>query len=473
MDFTRRRFRSWALAPLVALVWALPAQGQDRLVLISPHPEEAKREFEEAFIRHHERETGRSLALEWLDVGGTSSILRYVKGEYERTPEGIGIDCFWGGGIDPFLELSERGLLEPYALPDSLLAPLPKAIGGIPLYDPQYRWYGATLAGFGIVYNKKVLERLGFPEPDTWADLGDPELDTWVGSGDPRLSGSVHMAYELILQGYGWERGWEVITTMGANVRNFSAGGSQAPKEVAVGEVAYGLCIDFYAWAQVEEVGAEYVGFQMPDNLTIVNPDGIAILKGAPHPDIVRSLIRFVMSPAGQRLWYLRKGVPGGPVHEQLNRFTVLPSLYRTDADRAAVTFNPFEWSSDLVYDSARGSARWGIVNDLVGVMVIDSHERLRAAYRRAAKDGLTQEEVRRLSAVPVTEAEALALAETWSEDPELKARTMAEWTAFARAKYGDVHQSPFARAVDLVTLLFPFGIAVGIVAYLWRTGSR
>ena len=81
------------------------------------------------------------------------------------------------------------------------------------------------------------------------------------------------MAYELILQAYGWERGWEVITTMGANVRNFTSGGSQAPKDVAAGEVAYGLSIDFYAWAQVGQVGEDYIGFTMPDNLTIVNPD--------------------------------------------------------------------------------------------------------------------------------------------------------------------------------------------------------
>ena len=50
---------------------------------------------------------------------------------------------------------------------------------------------------------------------------------------------------------------------LGANVRNFTNSASQVPKDVAIGEVAYGLAIDFYAWAQVNEAGADKIGFVM------------------------------------------------------------------------------------------------------------------------------------------------------------------------------------------------------------------
>ena len=61
------------------------------------------------------------------------------------------------------------------------------------------------------------------------------------------------------------------------------------------------------------------------------------------------------MSDAGQKLWFLKKGAPGGPVHKQLNRFTVLPDLYTRYQSDAAVTLNPFEWRSDLIYDAEPG----------------------------------------------------------------------------------------------------------------------
>ena len=448
---------------------ATPA-ATDRLVLISPHPDGVQNEFETAFKSHYFGLTGREVVLEWLDVGGgTSSILRYVKSEFRRAPDGIGIDVFFGGGMDPFMEIADMGLCSAHRLPEALLDRLPRRIGGIPLYDPDYRWYGATLAGFGIVYNRAVLDLVNLPAPRTWADLGDPKLFSWVGSGDPRSSGSVHMAYELILQAYGWERGWEVITTLGANVRNFTSGGSQAPKDVAAGEVAYGLSIDFYAWAQASQVGEDYIGFTMPDNLTIVNPDGVAILKGASNLRAARSFVEFVMSDSGQKLWFLKKGVSGGPLETALNRFTVLPDLYRRNRGKAAVALNPFEWTSDLVYDSEKASTRWRVLNDLIGVMVIDSHQQLQDAWEKAITDGITPERVRRIAKVPVSEEGCGRLGARW-RDAELRNRTLASWTEFARNKYG-VSQPPFRRRLlDRLTLLFPLGLAGAMVIYLAKT---
>ena len=465
-----RLLKAQCQALWLVLLAAQMASAADRLVLISPHADEIQNEFETGFMMAYREDTGREVDVEWLDVGGgTSSILRYIKSEFGRSPGGIGIDLFFGGGVDPYLELADRGLLLPYRLPDEMLSRLPGRIGGIPLYDPTHRWYGATLAGFGIVYNRKVLDLLHLPVPETWADLGDPSLFSWVGSGDPRSSGSVHMAYELILQAYGWERGWEVITTLGANVRNFGAGGAQAPKDVAVGEVAYGLSIDFYAWAQVAEVGEAFVGFAMPDNLTIVNPDGLAIIKGAPNLETARAFVRFVMSEPGQKLWFLKKGVPGGPIDTQLNRFTVIPDLYARHRKTAAVALNPFEWTSDLVYDSDLGSTRWSVLNDLIGVLIIDSHNQLQGAWKRAMVDGVTGEEVRKLSAVPITQEECLDLAPNW-RDAALRNRLLAGWTAFARGKYGDPQRGPWSSVLDFLTLFFPFGIAGAMVLYIWRT---
>lgn len=108
----------------------------DQLVLMSPHSDEIQNEFESAFVAFYQKTTGRDVRVEWLDIGGgTSSILRYIKSEFGRSPEGIGIDIFFGGGTAPYVDLSERGLCQPYRLSDAALNRLPAQIGGVPLYD--------------------------------------------------------------------------------------------------------------------------------------------------------------------------------------------------------------------------------------------------------------------------------------------------------------------------------------------------
>ena len=73
----------------------------DNLVLISPHWEGIRYEFERAFKQRYQKDTGRTVELEWLDVGGSSETLRYVESEFKNKPAGIGIDIFFGGGYDP------------------------------------------------------------------------------------------------------------------------------------------------------------------------------------------------------------------------------------------------------------------------------------------------------------------------------------------------------------------------------------
>jgi len=445
------------------------ASHADRLVLVSPHWEGIKHEFEQAFKAHYRRETGREVTFDWMDVGGTSETLRFIRSEFKSKPSGIGIDLLFGGGLDPYLILKQAGLLESYALPRSLLDRIPPRLGGIPLYDPEYKWYGTTLAGFGIIYNKAVLELTKLPLITTWEGLAAPTAFTWVGSADPRKSGSVHMVYEIILQAYGWEKGWQIITGIGANARTFTNSASQVPKDVAIGEVAYGLSIDFYAWAQVDEVGADKIGFVIPHNLTIINPDSIGILKGAPNRNVAEAFIRFVVSEAGQKLWLLSKGSAGGPQRFQLNRFSILPSLYdKVKPQDTAVQFNPFVWQSDFVFDADVASKRWAIVNDLIGALIIDQKALLSRAWKAALVDGAAGGEFSRLAAMPVSEEEAMRLArEKWRE-PAFRNQKLNEWTQFARDKYRVAIKPPLISP-EWFTLFATGVIALGLVLYIRR----
>jgi len=92
-----------------------------KLIIVSPHWEGIRTEFERAFSEWTSRNLGHATDVDWLDVGGTSDILRYVRSEFARSPKGIGIDLLFGGGVDPYLALIKDGLLEPCELPPQVL----------------------------------------------------------------------------------------------------------------------------------------------------------------------------------------------------------------------------------------------------------------------------------------------------------------------------------------------------------------
>jgi ABC-type Fe3+ transport system substrate-binding protein len=356
-----------------------PAHAAEKLVIISPHWEGVRTEIGSAFIRYYARTTGKTVEIEWIDQGGTSDDIKYVESLFQKSPSGIGIDLFFGGGLDPYLRLKEKGLLLPYRLPTRTLANLPKFCQGIPNYDPEGYWYGIVLAGFGILYNKKVLDFIDAPAPVHWRQLADGRYRGWIGASDPRHSGSMHMMFEIILQTEGWNRGWKTIMGIAGNTRNFPTSASQSARDTSLGEVAATLAIDSYALSQIEINGAENMGFVLPEGATVINPDAVGILKGAPHLEIAREFLLFLLSEQCQLIWMLPRGSKGGPKEFSLNRLSILPSVYQ----KKGISFpvNPYAMKTTLQFDFERASQRWALVNDLMGACVIDCADFLRIAY--------------------------------------------------------------------------------------------
>ena len=430
----------WAVACcLLALPTAL-IFAEDALIIISPHSEGIQTEFDRNFKTWYEKQTGRAVELDWRDVGGTSSNYRFIDSEFKRVPEGIDVDMFFGGGTDSYLRLAEQDLLSPYKLPAAQLEQIPQTFHGIPVYDAEYQWYGAALSSFGIMFNDELRTMLGLPEVQTWRDLGDTALLGNIGAADPRESGSAHMMYEIILQTHGWENGFALLTKIGGNVRRFSAGANAIPKDVVAGDVIYGMAIDFYAYGQIVVVGADKIKYVMPSDGTVVNPDSIAILKGAPNLAVAQKFIEFVLSERGQKLWMLPDSDAEGPKWEGgLNRASVLPALYEKLGDRCIVT-NPFTLGfTPFQYDADKGGARWDIVNDLFGVLIIDSHKDLVNAWKAIGncKDAVKREAaIAVLTQMPISEEEAMQFATAEWKDPGFRNEKLKEWGQFAKRKF-------------------------------------
>ncbi len=411
---------------------------ENKLVIFSPHHEGIQKEFGAAFKEWCSANLNIDVTLEWPDIGGgTSAMVRYVRSEFQRSPEGIDIDIFFGGGTDTYLTLSEEGLLQPYKLPDEQLKKIPETLFGNRLYDVEYHWYGAAISGFGIMHNKVLRERLKLPEVKSWQDLTKEELVGRVGAADLRQSGSAHMMYELILQGYGWEKGLRMITKMGGNIRRFPPSAGQVPKDVSTGEVVYGHAIDFYAYQTITETGADKIGYVIPEDTAVFTPDSMGILKGAPSLKLAQTFVSFVLSEPGQKLWMLQKGEPDGPKEFNLNRASVLPSLHDELGDKSMVRINPFKVKSTFRHDFQKGSDRWVIVNDLIGALIIDQHQKLVAAWKAIVKSKHKEVALQEFNKIPITEQEALELARgIWKIDPAFRNQKISEWNNFAVKKY-------------------------------------
>jgi ABC-type Fe3+ transport system substrate-binding protein len=431
------RARAIKLGVLAFAALALPSlvrAQSDELIGVTPHWEGIKEEFSQGFAKRYKERTGREVTIRWLDVGGTSDIIRYLKSRSKPGSPPLGIDLLFGGGPDSLLELSRSGVLEPVELDPAILSAIPPTLAGMPIYSPQHDWFSVAFSTFGILVNKVGAQEYGLPVPHGWGDLASDVYANALALGDPRKSGSMHAMFEVILQGYGWERGWEILTRMTRNARIITSAAAQVGKEVASGEGIVGIAIDTNAGDVIRRVGAERVGFIIPEDFASINGDGIAVLKGAPNLAVAKAFIEYQLSEEGQRLWYLKVGTPGGPKKFEIGKLPVRPSVYGSGESAVLTPGNPYEWRNVLLYNSPLASARWNILNDLFGVYLIDLQDALRSA-------GSLGDFLR----APLSESETLTLSPNgeWGRDQVLRNREIQEWRRDASQK---VPREPFPQ---------------------------
>jgi ABC-type Fe3+ transport system substrate-binding protein len=444
----------WFCAVAAGLSVSPVRAGDKEVVVMSPNWDGIKEETSRAFSAWHEKTYGERAVIRWRESGGgTSQIIRFLRGEFKSNSTS-GVDVLYGGGVDPFLELQKSGLLTRYDPPAEILAPIPPSINGSPVFDPGHEWFGAALSGFGIITNERARRAAGLPEVRTWSDLADPRLRGWISSCDPRASGSALQIYEIILQAYGWDKGWGVLMEISGNTRNFLSSAAASAVEVGMGDAAYGVAIDSYGQAQAAYYGPENINFVLPEGQTMISPDSIAILKNPPHPEMARHFVQFVLSREGQLLWMLPKGSPGGATRNIINRMSVQPALYDQLAGTTPVLTNPFKLHTTFTYAAAIGSKRRAILSVLIAARMIDTHDRLVPAWatlNSTAATKLPDDQRQALLAEfltpPCTEQELLHLAETDWNDPVKRSALINQWQSGALDLYEKVlEQSKAAR---------------------------
>jgi len=437
------------LPVLLAVAGVLLAAGcgseDDRadatLVVISPHNENIKLEFERAFKAYHVEEFGTTVAIEWRDVGGgTNTMLTHLRNVYSQA-ETSGIDVFWGGGQAPAMKLAAEGLLETLDIGDEFKANVPARFGGLPMYDEQGLWCGAAVSGFGFIYNARHLTGLGVAPPALWDDLGDKRFFGLVGLADPTKSGSASSTYEMIVQSAPtWPEGWAKLLAIMGNANSIYNGASRAANAV-ISEVAVATCIDFYGHERVVAHPKELV-FVSPRGQTAFNPDPIAILKDPPHGELAKRFVAFVLSRRGQALWALPAGATDGPAEKTLYRQPIRKDVYTHYADRlTAGMTSPYQGDAGMELDTAMWATRSGVLNELVSAAAVHNGDGLKDARKKLIDTNFAAARLAEFNALPpnVTRANQIAGVANDLGDDAKRERIIADWRAFFREKYSKV----------------------------------
>ncbi len=296
---------------------ALSLQGQDTVVIITPHNEAIRSEFGRGFREWYQKKNHRSVAVDFRTPGGTSENARYISGQFQAafrnhwertlhrpwskeiesgftdskiTPDSTpdddtpaqsarraflasevtsGIDVFFGGGSFDFIGIAGQGFLiesDYIATHPELFGkgkPIEPTLGGEPYYDEAGRWLGTAIGAFGIAYNRDRIAKLGIQAPKRWADIADPRYLGSLALANPTQSSSANKAFEMLIQqqmndtpndAEGWARGIRLIQRIGANSRYFSDSSAKISLDVESGEAAAGMTIDFYGRYQSEAV---------------------------------------------------------------------------------------------------------------------------------------------------------------------------------------------------------------------------
>ena len=445
---------------------AAKERSDDTLVLVTPHNEAIRHEYTQGFRAWYRARTGRTVALDWRVLGGTSEIARFMEGEYTaafqnlwtrklgkewstevkagfQNPKlaadapaaarearaafmasdaGCGIDLFFGGGTYDFDKQAKAGRIVDSGIlqkhPDWFADDvIPRAYAGEEYWDKDGRWVGCVLSAYGIIFNRDSLRRLGIErEPAQWADLQDPRLMGEVALCDPTKSGSIAKAFENVIQQQmqrrlraleaenpagdvktreaqavreGWIEGLRLMQIVGANSRYFTDTSQKPPIDVAAGNCAAGMCIDFYGRQQEEAVrrrdGSERVGYVSPVGGSVSSVDPIALLRGAKNKGPALAFIEYVLSMEGQKLWNLKPGTPGGPERFALRRLPVRRDFYAEPAWRALRSdpeAEPFTQKDQLIYRNEWTGRIFQEMAFIIRVMCQDTHAELVSAWR-------------------------------------------------------------------------------------------
>ncbi len=301
-----------ALVVSLCVLVPFAVMAEEKVVLYSAHTQE----IIDALVPRFEEATGIKAEVVKL---GSSDVVARVKAEKEN-PQ---CDVIWSIGGEQ-LE-ANSALLESYT---------PKDWDKIDdVFKVGTNWMPYTGIIMVFVVNTDMLKEDEIPKK--WTDLSDAKFTELISSARADKSGSSYMQLATVLNIYK-DKGWDVYKSILANFV-LSGSSSAVPRFVNDGEAAIGITLEDNAFRFVE--GGGPVKIVYPEDGTTAAPDGIALVKGAPHPDAAKKFIDWVLSKETQD--FLVETMGRRPVRSDSEISPALPPM-------SEITIVPYDfaWSA-------------------------------------------------------------------------------------------------------------------------------
>jgi iron(III) transport system substrate-binding protein len=207
-------------------------------------------------------------------------------------------DVWWSGETVGTVQLSRAGVLAPYSSLTADAAAVASSAPGWPLRSSKGDWYALALRPRVIVYSTKTYTT---PDAAPRSLQALAESKKTVALANPAFSTARgHMAALFVTLGHD-----DFVDLMSKITWRIYDGNAAVSRAVANGECELGIAdYDDYRGALANNwpVGCSFTGLSREYSAPIfTTPGTIALVAGAPHPDLAKAFIDDVLTPATEQ----------------------------------------------------------------------------------------------------------------------------------------------------------------------------
>jgi len=268
-------------------------QAADKIGWVGPIYTELSASLTKGFKAYYKKTYGKDVDITFVRPGGWPVVVDKVR-IWGGKPDA---DIFLGAGAPAHEILKRDGLIVPYRPKN--WDNVPAEWHGMKVKDNDDYWTCFAPWIVTNLYNEKVLKKLRLPPPKTWNDLLNPIYRGNIVHTLPYASGTMHEAIEILIQAFGEKEAWRYLRLLAAQLARFSTGSTDTTNLVKRGEVPIGV-----AQPQMNAMAARKDGYPVRDLLpekTILVPEAVALLKGAPNEKVGKIFLDWLFSVDGQK----------------------------------------------------------------------------------------------------------------------------------------------------------------------------